>query len=247
MLSAAYQLSSEVSPLTKANVEKDAANRLYWHGNTWRMTAEEIRDSVLSVSGVLSTKMGGPSIALTPMADRRTVYGRVSRVKLDEFLQLFDFPSASQSAEKRFATNVPLQRLFFMNSDFMQQQAEKVAARVIDLPTYEARIQKAYRLVFSRAATPAEVAAGLAYLAAEPMKQYDDQKAAKAKAEAEAAAGKKPDAPAPEGPPMPAVGMMAGVVPGPGGDAGDKEPLPVTVFGRYVKVLLSSNEFLFVR
>ena len=87
--------------------------------------------------------MGGPSIALTPLSDRRTVYGKVSRYKLDEFLQLFDFPSASQSAEKRFATNVPLQRLFFMNSDFMQQQAERVAERVIALPDDTARIQKA--------------------------------------------------------------------------------------------------------
>lgn len=248
MLSQAYQLSSEVTPASKANVEKDPANRLYWRGNSLRMTAEQIRDSVLFVSGTLSTKMGGPSIALTPLADRRTVYGRVSRVRLDEFLQLFDFPSASQSAEKRFATNVPLQRLFFMNSDFMQQQAERVAARVIELPTDEARIQRTYRLIFGRAATPAEVRAGIAYLAAEPMKQYDDQKAAKAKAEEEAKAGKKPDAPsAPDAPPMPPVGMMAGVVPGPPGDQAGKEPLPVTVFGRYVKVLLSSNEFLFLR
>ena len=248
MLSSVYQLSSETTTLTKANVEKDAANRLYWRANSARMSAEQIRDAVLFVSGMLSPRMGGPSIALTPLADRRTVYGRVSRVKLDEFLQLFDFPSASQSAEKRFATNVPLQRLFFMNSDFMQQQAEKVAERVITLPTNEARIQKTYRLIFGRAATPAEVAAGLAYLSAEPMKQYDDQKAAKAKAEADAAAGKKPDTPAsPEAPPMPPVGMMAGVVPGPSGDTAGKEPLPVTVFGRYVKVLLSSNEFLFVR
>jgi cytochrome c553/mono/diheme cytochrome c family protein len=247
MLSAAYQLSSEVSPLAKAHVEKDPANRLYWRGNSSRMSAEQIRDAVLFVSGALNTKMGGPSIALTPQADRRTVYGRVSRVKLDEFLQLFDFPSASQSAEKRFSTNVPLQRLFFMNSDFMQQHAEKLAARVIALPTDQARIQKTYRLIFGRAPTPAELAAGIAFLAAEPMKQYDDQKAAKAKAEAEAAAGKKPDTPAPDAPPMPPVGMMAGVVPGPGGDQPGKEPLPVTVFGRYVKVLLSSNEFLFVR
>jgi hypothetical protein len=45
---------------------------------------------------------------------------------------------------------------------------------------------------------------------------------------------------------MPPAGMMAGVVPGPAVIRADKEPLPVTVFGRYVKVLLSSNEFLFV-
>ena len=55
------------------------------------------------------------------------IYGRVSRYKLDEFLQLFDFPSPSQTAEQRFSTNVPLQRLFFMNSDFVQQHAERLA------------------------------------------------------------------------------------------------------------------------
>jgi cytochrome c553 len=250
VVSAVYQLSSAPAAAAPANVDKDAGNRLYWRANTFRMSAEQIRDSVLFVSGQLSTKIGGPSIALTPLSDRRTVYGRVSRYKLDEFLQLFDFPSASQSAEKRFATNVPLQRLFFMNSDFMQQQAERVAERVIALPDDTARIQKAYRLIYGRAATPDEVKAGLAYLSAEPMKQYEDQKAGKAKAEADAKAGKKPDTPsAPSGdaPPPPPVGMMAGVVPGPSGDAETKERLPVSVFGRYVKVLLSSNEFLFVR
>ena len=71
--------------------------------------------------------MGGPSAPLTPLYDRRTVYGKVSRYKLDDYLQLFDFPSPNLSAEKRFTTSVPLQRLFFMNSDFMQQQAERLA------------------------------------------------------------------------------------------------------------------------
>jgi hypothetical protein len=113
MLSRVYQLSTTDS---KVNAEKDGGNRLYWRANVHRLTAEQIRDSVLFVSGTLDTKMGGPSIPLTPLAKRRTVYGKVSRYKLDEFLQLFDFPSPSQSAEKRFSTNVPLQRLFFMNS-----------------------------------------------------------------------------------------------------------------------------------
>ena len=85
------------------------------------------------VSGALDSRLGGPSVPLTPLANRRTVYGKVSRYKLDEFLQLFDFPSPSQSAEQRFATTVPLQRLFFMNSDFIQQHAERLAERVADL------------------------------------------------------------------------------------------------------------------
>jgi hypothetical protein len=119
------------------------------------------------------------------------VYGRVSRYKLDEYLQLFDFPSASQTAEKRFSTNVPLQRLFFMNSDFMQQHAEKLAERVMGEPTEEARIQKAYRLVFGRTATSAELQAGREFLATEPMKQYEERKAEAEKAKALAKAGDK--------------------------------------------------------
>ena len=53
----------------------------------------------------------------------------MSRYKLDDYLQLFDFPSPNLSAEKRFTTTVPLQRLFLMNSDFMQQQGELLARR----------------------------------------------------------------------------------------------------------------------
>jgi hypothetical protein len=243
MLSRVYQLSVTESA---ANAEKDGGNRLYWRANTHRLTAEQIRDSVLFVSGALDTKMGGPSIALTPLAKRRTVYGKVSRYKLDEFLQLFDFPSPSQSAEKRFSTNVPLQRLFFMNSDFVQQHAEQLAAKVIGEADDTARVQKTYRLIFGRAATPAEVQAAKEFLAAEPMKQYEERKAEAAKKEAEAKA--KAAAPAPPATPAPPMGgMMSGVGAAPPIDKDAGEMLPVTVFGRYVKALLSSNEFLFIR
>jgi hypothetical protein len=253
MLSQVYQLSTTESA---ANAEKDGGNRLYWRANVHRLTAEQIRDSVLFVAGALDTKMGGPSITLTPLAKRRTVYGKVSRYKLDEFLQLFDYPSPSQSAEKRFSTNVPLQRLFFMNSDFMQQHAERLAAKVVGEANDAARVQKAYRLIFGRAATPAEVRAATDFLAAEPMKQYEEKKAEAAKKEAEAKAktaapaSGSPAATAPAAPAIPAapeISMMSGVVPGKPGEKDEAEMLPVTVFGRYVKALLSSNEFLFVR
>jgi hypothetical protein len=252
--SAAYRMSGAH---LQANAEKDAGNRLYWRANRPRMSAEQIRDSVLFVSGSLKTTMGGPSVTLTPSTTRRTVYGRVSRYKLDEYLQLFDYPSPSQTAEKRFSTNVPLQRLFFMNSDFMQQQAERLAERVGGEPTEEARIQKAYRLIFGRPATAEEMQAGREFLRTEPMRQYQERKAEaeKAKALAKTAgegakAAPLPEPSAPEGAsdnPGPEMGMMAGVVPGKGGEAKDTQArLPITVFGRYLKVLLSSNEFLFV-
>src|SRR6185503_6762492 len=124
----------------------------------------------LLVSGALDTKAGGPSSPLTPFFDRRTVYGKVSRYKLDEYMQLFDFPSPNLSAEKRFTTSVPLQRLFFMNSDFMQQQGELLARRIASEPNNTARIQKAYRLIFGRAATDAEAKAGIAFMTTEPLK-----------------------------------------------------------------------------
>src|SRR5205085_8095803 len=72
----------------------------------------------------------------------------------------------------------PLQRLFFMNSDFVQQQAELLARRIEAEPSSEARIQKAYRLVFGRAATSEEIKLGLEYVRNEPLKGYEERKKA---------------------------------------------------------------------
>jgi hypothetical protein len=248
-----YGLSAATEPTAAA---KDSGNRLYWRANRKRMPAEQIRDAVLFVSGALDSRIGGPSVALTPLADRRTVYGRISRYKLDEFLQLFDFPSPSQTAEQRFSTTVPLQRLFFMNSDFMQQHAERLAERVADESDDTARIARTYRLLFGRAPSADETATGLAFLKAEAGKQYEERRAAKATAMKDPAGKDAATAPpaaeaaddAGSGPADDmATGMMAGVSPGaklPPGEAAKMKP--VTTFGRYVKVLLSSNEFLYV-
>ena len=60
------RLSAERGADSAANIEKDAGNRLYWRASRRRLTAEQIRDSVLFVSGALDDKMGGPSAPLTP-------------------------------------------------------------------------------------------------------------------------------------------------------------------------------------
>ncbi len=246
MRSAPYQLGNEMSA---ANFDKDPANRLYWRFDRHRMDAEQIRDSLLQVSGALDAKLGGPSQELNSANSRRTVYGKVSRYKLDEYLQLFDFPSPNMSAEKRFATNVPSQRLFLMNSAFVQQQAELLARRVAVEPTQKARIAKAYALVFGRTPTDPEIEAGIAYLSAEPMKEYDErravkeakEKADKEKAEKDKAAKDKDKAAKPEA-------SIPGLNPDRKGGDAKKDPklLPPTAWGRYAKILLSSSEFLFV-
>jgi cytochrome c553 len=242
MLSAVYQSSAADKPAAFA---KDSGNRWYWRANRRRMTAEEIRDSALMVAGTLDEKVGGPSEELTPSATRRTIYGKVSRYKLDQFLQLFDFPAATLSAEQRFSTNVPLQRLFLMNSEFMQQQAEKLARTLETGPDNAARVKQAYRTLFAREPKAEELTEGLNYLSAEPLRTYEERKAADEKKKKDEkdrpVTAKKDDKP------KMGEGMMAGVtMPGGASEDDKKKMLPVTPLGRYLKVLLSSSEFLFV-
>ena len=168
MLSAVYQLSTDGSPV---NEERDAANRLYWRFNRQRMDAETIRDSILFVAGDLDLKAtGGPSSEFGPENTRRTVYCKVSRFHLDNYLQVFDFPNPSYTAEQRFSTNVPLQRLYFMNNSMVYQQAAKLAARVQSKESDAARIGEAYRLLYSREPTSRELQIGLQFLSENPEK-----------------------------------------------------------------------------
>jgi cytochrome c553 len=190
MLTSVYQLSTQND---EADFAKDSGNRLYWRFNRHRLDAEELRDSVLSVAGNLDDALGGPSEDLTPAFKRRTVYGKVSRYKLDTYLQTFDFPAPNISAEKRFTTTVPLQRLFLMNSDFMQIQAEDLAKRVVAEADNRARIRKLYLLAYGREATDAEIKLGVDYLHTEPLKEYEENKK-KAEEEAAKAEAAKADA-----------------------------------------------------
>jgi hypothetical protein len=192
--------------------------------------------------------MGGPSADLTPGFTRRTVYGKVSRYKLDEYLQLFDFPTPNISAEKRFTTTVPLQRLFLMNSDFMQIEAEEFARRVAAEPDNRARIRKAYLLAYGRGPSEQEIKLGLEYLRAEPLREYEEDKN---KPKDEGAA--KPHAPEtgaaapPEAGESAGMGMgMMGGVKRAGGSAAPEVHYDPTAWGRYAKILLSASEFLFV-
>jgi hypothetical protein len=182
MLSAVYQLSTADN---KEASEKDSGNRLYWRSNRKRMDAEQVRDSILEVAGDLDDSVGGPSKELTPDFHRRTVYGQVSRYKLDAYLQLFDFPPPNISAEKRFTTTVPLQRLFLMNSDFVQLEAEALYKRAAAEPDNRARIRKVYNLVYGRDPKETELQAGLEYLRTEPLKEYEESRLKAKEKEAE--------------------------------------------------------------
>jgi len=111
-----------------------------------------------------------------------------------------------------------------------------------------ARVKKAYRILFGRDPRPEELSAGLEYLSAEPLRTYEERKLADAKKkDTKDGEGTKEKASKPAPKPEMGEGMMAGVTK-PGGATEDdkKKMLPVTPLGRYLKVLLSSSEFLFV-
>jgi mono/diheme cytochrome c family protein len=150
VLSATYALSSE-------NIEKnarlDAGNRLLWRANVRRLDIEVVRDSMLAVSGQLDETIGGPPLDIADAKNhRRTVYSFVSRRKLNATLAMFDFPNANDTSEQRLETTTPLQRLFFLNSDFVIRQAERFAERLARYAPAggAARVRLAYRLALGR-------------------------------------------------------------------------------------------------
>lgn len=160
MLSSAYQLSAGYVP---ENASVDPENTLIWRANRHRLDVEAMRDSILSVAGDLDLTAGGAPAKLTDDNHRRTVYGFVSRRRLDGTLTLFDFPNPNNTSEQRIDTNVPVQRLFFMNSSFIQQQAKMLAAR-LKSGDDAGRITEAYRLLFGRNPTDAERKLGLEFV-----------------------------------------------------------------------------------
>jgi hypothetical protein len=163
-LSATYR---QASADDAARAAVDAVNRLLWRAERRRLSAEEWRDSLLAVSGALEGG-GGPSMEISDPANRRrTVYARVSRLKLDDFLLQFDYPDANVHAEARSETTTAIQKLFVLNSPFMLERARGLAARLAaDEPAGgEPRVRRAHRLLFGRDPLPDEVRLALEFLA----------------------------------------------------------------------------------
>jgi hypothetical protein len=161
LLSATYQLSADHN---EANFAKDPENRLLWRANLWqRIDAEELRDSLLAVAGELDLSMYGPASPLTETNRRRAIYGYVGRTKPDSMLALFDFPNPNNMSEQRTITVGPLQRLYFLNNDFVLERAKALAER-LEGDSDERKIMQAYRLLFGRQPAKSEVNLGMDFL-----------------------------------------------------------------------------------
>jgi cytochrome c553 len=163
MMSAVYQLGSGADA---KNFAIDGDNRYLWRMNRQRLDIEAWRDAMLAVSGKLDPTMGGPTVVLSAGTNlRRTVYAKISRHDLDQLLRLFDFPDANITSERRTETTVPQQQLFVLNSPFVIETAKALAARVQqDAADDRTRVQRAFRLVYGRAASDEETQLAVAFL-----------------------------------------------------------------------------------
>jgi hypothetical protein len=183
VLSNAYQQSGR-SPLSVEAGRSDPENRLLWHASRRRLTAEEIRDAMLAVSGRLNLKAGGPSVmvpvdpglvkllykpsqwqAARDLAehDRRSVYLFAKRNLRLPFFETFDAPTALASCARRESSTHAPQALELLNGRLSNDLADAFALRLTrETGTDRDRlVDRAFRLALGRPPTPDERAISL--------------------------------------------------------------------------------------
>ncbi|MEW4567043.1 PSD1 and planctomycete cytochrome C domain-containing protein [Tautonia sp. JC769] len=158
-------------PELAARAERvDPENRLLWKMPLHRLTFEELRDAMLSVSGALDDRIGGAAEPLfsPPFSTRRTVYGRVDREDLPSILRVFDFANPDLLIPQRSETTVPQQALFFLNHPFLLDRARELAHHpdVLGAGGGAERVRRLYRRIYQRDPTAAQVEAALALVRA---------------------------------------------------------------------------------
>ena len=163
VLSSTYQQSSK---MVSQNELIDPENIYLWRMNRRRLSVEQWRDSILAASNSLDRR-GGESLELTDVKNiHRTVYGRVSRKKLNDILMQFDYPDPNVHSAKRSVTTTAIQKLFMINSNFMVEQAKRLAKRITLGSTMmdSTNIQKTYAILYNREPTNEEINLALSFL-----------------------------------------------------------------------------------
>jgi hypothetical protein len=181
--SAAYRQASQFRPEMEA---QDPLNTLLFRQNRFRVESETVRDLTLSVAGLLSPKVGGPSV-FPPMPEdlaklsyannfswttsagedryRRGMYTFFKRTIPHPNLMTFDSPDSNVACVRRTISNTPLQALTLLNNEIHIEAAQALAQRVLRLSEGEPeqaddnRLKYALRLCITRPPTAAEIAA----------------------------------------------------------------------------------------
>jgi hypothetical protein len=170
VVSSTYCQSSASDP-TKH--QQDPGNLFLWRMSKRRLDAEPLRDAILMVAGNLNTSMGGPGIKPRIRPDlldasqrnkwpaikqetgkhwRRSVYIYVKRQLRFPMMEMFGSPSTSHSCARREHSLVPTQSLVLMNDEFVAEQAEHFARRVVSQAgaDREAQVAWAMRIALGR-------------------------------------------------------------------------------------------------
>jgi hypothetical protein len=147
VLSNTYQQSSASHA---ANAKLDGSNQFLWRANRRRLSAEEIRDSILTVSGAMNLTMGGPGYYLFELektehsphfeyhkfdptdqaSHRRSIYRFIARSQPNPWMTTLDCADSSQSTAKRNETLTSIQALSLLNNRFNLTMAEEFASRL---------------------------------------------------------------------------------------------------------------------
>jgi Protein of unknown function (DUF1553) len=194
VLSSAYRQSGR-SPIAVDAQRIDPQNRLLWHLSRRRLTAEEIRDAMLAVSGRLNPKPGGPSVMVpvdpelvkllykpsqwqvTPAKaehNRRTIYLLAKRNLRLPFMDTFDAPTLQSSCSRRESSTHAPQALELLNGQLSNDLAGSFASRIREEIGGDARklVDRAFRLALGRAPTDAERASSIAFLSDQPLEDF---------------------------------------------------------------------------
>ncbi|MGJ8697083.1 MAG: PSD1 and planctomycete cytochrome C domain-containing protein [Verrucomicrobiaceae bacterium] len=184
-------LQSGAHPARYKLAEEDPNNDLFAFFPNRRLTAEELRDGMLHITGEIVTKGGGlpirpemnMEVALQPRMiqfsiaptylpsrtpeerNRRSIYAYRVRGLADPFLDTFNQPNPNDSCEDRDAASVSPQAFTLLNSDLVTDRSIAFALRLEkEADTLPEQIQRAFHLVFSRNATDDELGKMTAYI-----------------------------------------------------------------------------------
>jgi hypothetical protein len=174
------QVYRQVSRPSDAAAKMDARNELLSHYPRRRLDAEQVRDQALALSGLLSPKMGGPSV-YPPQPDglwraafngqrswdtskgedryRRGLYTFWRRTVPYPSMATFDAPSRENSTMRRLPTNTPLQAFVTLNDPAYVEMAQALGARILREggATVEARVQFGLELCVARPVSAEQV------------------------------------------------------------------------------------------
>ena len=174
--SATYQQSSRITPEL---LKRDAANELLARGPRFRIEAESVRDSMLSVSGLLGRKLGGPSVFPPQPANittegtygqlawkvsegldrhRRSLYTFAKRTAPFAMFTTFDAPSGEACVCRREVSNTPLQALTLLNDGTFTEASQALGRQYAsEAGSSDARLFKLFRHCLTRLPTDEEI------------------------------------------------------------------------------------------